>query len=92
MGYLSGIIVKRKDLPIKEVENTENSSEDSLKINKDYCIGCGFCSKKLPQYIELKNNKAIVIIDDIAEKDTALVLEIVRRCPTQAIYYANNLR
>ena len=54
MAYITGMIVKKKDLPV------DSKKAETLEIKEDYCIGCGLCVKLLPEYYEMNQNKAVV--------------------------------
>lgn len=56
MGYFMASFVKTRDLPKPEME----SKERILTIKQEYCIGCGVCVKLLPEYYEIRDNKAFV--------------------------------
>ncbi len=73
------MIVKKKDLP------ADSKKSATLEIKEDYCIGCGLCVKLLPEYYEMKQNKAVVV--KMPEgKDAILALkESVEKCPSNAI-------
>ena len=79
MAYITGMIVKKKDLP------ADSKKSATLEIKEDYCIGCGLCVKLLPEYYEMKQNKAVVV--KMPEgKDAILALkESVEKCPSNAI-------
>ncbi|MCK9557713.1 MAG: permease [Candidatus Cloacimonetes bacterium] len=79
MAYITGMIVKKKDLPV------DSKNVATLEIKEDYCIGCGLCVKLLPEYYEMNQNKAV--IRKMPEvKETMLALkESVDKCPSKAI-------
>ncbi len=81
MAKITGILVKKKDLPINE------KSTETLEIKTDYCIGCGLCAKILPEYYGMNNNKAVVI--KIPEGSEALqaIQESAEKCPAKAIIW-----
>lgn len=83
MGYLTAVVVKRKDLP----ELAPQTKSARLIIKKEYCIGCGLCSKMMPEFYEMKNNKAEVIALPKNEKSTKAIIETVNKCPTNAIVF-----
>lgn len=79
MAYITGVIVKRKDLP----DNSEKAA--ALEIKEDYCIGCGLCTKLAPDCCEMKQNKAV--IKKMPEGTDAMraVREAAEKCPSKAI-------
>ncbi|MBS4536463.1 permease [Clostridium sp. D2Q-14] len=83
MGYITSRIVKKEDLP----KEKSNSNEGILKINDDYCIGCGLCVKTLPEIYEMKNKKAIVKNSNPSKKVYDSIDKTIQKCPTQAIKF-----
>lgn len=83
MAYLTGIFVKRKDLPDEPVWQ----NEDIIQIKKEYCVGCGLCAKLLPQYYAMKGNKAVVIMAPQGDEARQSVRESAERCPAKAIAF-----
>ena len=83
MAYLMGAFVKKKDM----LETRAKEEESILSIKKEYCIGCGLCTKTLPNYYEMKNNKAIVKQIPKNKKEIEEVVLMVERCPVNAILY-----
>ncbi len=80
MAYITGAVVKRKDLPANPDKST------LLEIRAEYCIGCGLCVKLLPEYYEMKANKAVVKKMPEGEAARQAVRESVEKCPSKAIY------
>jgi len=81
MGYLMALFVKTKDVPKSEIE----SNESVLKIKQEYCIGCGFCTKLLPEYYEIRDNKAFVKQVPKENSQLDVIMEMADKCPTKAI-------
>ena len=79
MAYITGMLVKKKDLPI------DSNKSETLEINEDYCIGCGLCVKMLPNYYEMNNNKAVVIKTPEGEEALHAIQESIEKCPSKAI-------
>ncbi len=79
MAYITGMIVKKKDLPI-DLNKTK-----MLEIKDDYCIGCGLCVKMLPEYYEMNNDKAAVIKTPEGKEVLQGIQETVEKCPSKAI-------
>lgn len=83
MAYITSRIVKKKDLPVEEVDDNEGI----LKINDDYCIGCGVCAKALPEVYYMEGKKAVVKNHNPNEEKYHSIDETVKKCPTQAIEF-----
>ena len=83
MAYLMGAFVKKKDM----LETRAKEEESILSIKEEYCIGCGLCTKTLPNYYEMKNNKAIVKQIPKNKKEIEEAVVMVERCPVNAILY-----
>ena len=81
MAYITGMLVKKKDLPI------DSNEAKMLKIKEDYCIGCGLCVKMLPEYYEMNNNKAVVRKAPEGKDALEAIQESVEKCPSKAIMF-----
>lgn len=81
MAYITGKIVKKKDLPV------DSNNAGSLQIKEGYCIGCGLCVKMLPEYYEMNNNKAVVRKTPEGEEAVKAIQESVEKCPSKAIIF-----
>lgn len=79
MAYITGMLVKRKDLP------AEAEKSKLLEIREDYCIGCGLCVKLLPEYYEMRENKAYVKKMPEEPDGRQAVKVSVEKCPSKAI-------
>ena len=79
MAYITGMIVKKKDLPV------DSKKAATLEIKEDYCIGCGLCVKLLPEYYEMNNNKAVVLKMPEGKETILAIKESVEKCPSKAI-------
>lgn len=88
MGYLTAVIVKRKDLPDFESKN----QVDILIIKEEYCIGCGLCNKMMPEFYEMKDNKAKVKASPENEEAAEAIMETVEKCPTKAIVFKETIK
>lgn len=83
MAYLTAIIVKKEDIAVES-----NAAElKVLEIKKDYCVGCKLCVKLLPDYYEMKGNKASVKAVPDDGPITELIRQSVQNCPAKAITY-----
>ena len=79
MAYITGMLVKKKDLPI------DSNEAKTLEIKEDYCIGCGLCVKMLPEYYEMNNNKAVVLKTPEGKEALQAIQESLEKCPSKAI-------
>ncbi len=83
MAYLTGLFVKKEDM--RSAESGQETRE--LEINEGYCIGCGLCVKLLPEYYEMKEQKAVVKKMPEGKKAKQAVRESAERCPAKAIIF-----
>ena len=81
MAYITGMLVKKKDLPI------DSDEAKMLEIKEDYCIGCGLCVKMLPEYYEMNNNKALVRKAPEGKDALEAIQKSVEKCPSKAIMF-----
>ena len=88
MGYFVALFVKTRDLPKPEME----SKERILTIKQEYCIGCGVCVKLLPEYYEIRDNKAFVKQDPKEKSQIAVIVKMADKCPTKAIVVGQSKR
>lgn len=57
-----------------------------LKVNKDFCIGCGACQAVAPEVFEIEDDGlATVIVNEIPEELKEDALDAQEGCPTNAI-------
>ena len=82
MGYLTAVIVKKKDLPGIKIK-----TKQKFTVQEEYCVGCGVCSKMAPEIYEIQDKKAIVKAVPDNDKLIKAVIETVKKCPTNAIMY-----
>ena len=83
MGYITAMIIKKDDLP----QSRSNEKETTFEIKEEYCVGCGLCAKKLPQFYEMEDNKAKITSRPQNNKQIEKVEETVKKCPTKAIVF-----
>ena len=81
MGYLTALVVKKKDIP------AVSSQKSILEIEEEYCIGCGLCAKLSPELYEMKDNKAKVKAMPKNPQFIKMVNTTVEKCPTKAITF-----
>ncbi|MGI6595069.1 MAG: permease [Christensenellales bacterium] len=84
MAFITGIFVKKKDMPKYKTSNDCCSSQEII-INTDYCIGCGICANTLSEYYKIEQKKAIVLSDIKSEEDRIKNLGVIEKCPVNAI-------
>ncbi|MCD6149877.1 ferredoxin [bacterium] len=53
-----------------------------VKINEDFCIGCGACESICPNVFRLENGKAKVIAEECKDCNCQ---EVAESCPVNAI-------
>jgi ferredoxin len=82
MGYLTAVIVKKKDLP-----GIKAKDKQKFTVKEEYCVGCGICSTMAPEIYEIQDKKAIVKVAPDNDKLIKAVIETVKKCPTNAIVY-----
>lgn len=82
MAYITGMIVKKEDMPSNNAGKLK-----VLEIKEDYCVGCGLCVKLMPEYYEMKGNKARVKVIPDNQAVTDLVKQSAQKCPTKAIIF-----
>ena len=83
MAYVMAKFVKKEDLPSAESATATNSSK--IRIEQDYCMGCGLCAKIRPDIFTMYRQKATVREDIDLTGLQAEVATIARRCPAHAI-------
>lgn len=79
MAYLAGVFVKKEDLP------TDSNKSGLLEIKEEYCIGCGLCVKLVPDYYEMRNNKAVIKKIPEGREALRLIHHSIEKCPAKAI-------
>jgi uncharacterized membrane protein YraQ (UPF0718 family) len=88
MAYLTAIVVKKKDMPGIAL----NKQMDVFSVKEEYCIGCGLCAEILPDYYEMKNNKACVKASPDNKEAVKAVMESAQKCPTKAIIFEKAMK
>jgi Predicted permeases len=83
IGYIMSKLVKKEDLP-KDSHNNE-AEGSRLTINRDYCMGCGLCTKIAPEYFEMIDTKASVKMQITEDSELDGVNEAVTKCPAKVI-------
>lgn len=59
---------------------------DKIVINKDACIGCGYCVSRHPEYLVFDEmGQADPVGKEVNPDDKMSILETIENCPTEAI-------
>ena len=56
-----------------------------IKINRDYCIGCGLCAELVPDVFRMRGELAELIVEEIPENLSERVNFAIEDCPGKAI-------
>ncbi len=54
-------------------------------VDPEKCIGCGLCAQVAPEVYEMKEDKAVVIVDEIVEEKVEAAKNGADQCPVMAI-------
>ncbi|AKL96860.1 putative permease [Clostridium aceticum] len=85
MAYIVAIIVKKHEILMED--NVTKGEKSRIRIQGEYCVGCGLCEKLLPEYFTIIENKVILrqeaTNDDIKES----ISIIMKKCPAKVIGY-----
>lgn len=85
MGFLTSKFVKTKDLPADDSECS--ATENALSIDREYCIGCGVCTKIAANHFHIVNKKAHILTQIITLADQPFINEAVEKCPSKIIHF-----
>lgn len=83
MAVITSKIVKKEDLP----KDKALDDKAVLKVDKDFCIGCGLCTKLSPEYFTLENKKAKVNKKITKQDENSKIKSAIDKCPAKAINY-----
>lgn len=86
MALIVSKFVKQDELPIDDIIN--NSEENILSIDYNFCIGCGLCTKILPNNFMIENKKAKVYKKISREQEDENIRLVIQKCPAKAIKYS----
>lgn len=89
MAFITGIFVKEKDLTKDNIVDVDKATNQEIFVNKKYCIGCGICANSLPDYYKIEDKKAVVLSHIKSEDDRIKNLEVIEKCPVNAISIIN---
>jgi ferredoxin-type protein NapH len=68
--------------PMGTMQNILGRAREALKIDKDLCVGCGFCEKACPMNIKILSYKES---GEMSDKDCLKCSECVTVCPKKAL-------
>ncbi len=85
MAYITSRLLKKEDIPMDDV--LTNEGDLVLNVNKQYCIGCGLCTKISPETFVMGNKKAKVIIKISKLEENENIKASIGKCPAKAIGY-----
>ena len=56
-----------------------------VTVDEEACIGCGLCAETCAEVFEMKDEKAVVKLDDVSDDLADTVREAADECPVEAI-------
>ncbi len=56
-----------------------------VMVDEETCIGCGLCPETCPDVFELKDDKAIVKMEEVPKDQAECCRQAVDECPVEAI-------
>lgn len=89
IAWISSIIVNKEEIPIAESIKEEKAA---LSVNKQFCIGCGLCTKVSPNHFIIEDKKAKVNKKIIKAQEDEEIRYAINKCPTKAIEYIEKLQ
>jgi ferredoxin len=57
-----------------------------VTVDEETCIACGLCAETCPEVFELKDDKAIVKIEEVPEDLAESCRSAAEECPVEAIH------
>ncbi len=58
-------------------------------IDEDACIGCGLCVDTCPEVFDMPDEKAVMKVEEVPEKEQDKCKEAAENCPVDAIKIEN---
>ena len=83
IAYLIALIVKKENIAADEAKT------DIPHIKKEFCIGCGICSKMHPDCFSMVDGKASIKDGVLLKNQLSDLNEVAKKCPTKAIFINN---
>jgi uncharacterized membrane protein YraQ (UPF0718 family) len=84
MSVVTSKIVKKEDLP---KDNSVENEDAILRVNENFCIGCGLCTKVSPGDFVLVNRKAKVNKQILKQDENEQIKTVIDKCPAKAVQY-----
>lgn len=81
MAWVMGKLIDKNDVVLVSKDNAGSK----VCVKKEYCIGCGICTKLVPEVYELVDQKAIVHGENISVEKVKRLEQSMEKCPTKAI-------
>ena len=61
-----------------------------VKIDRDICIGCGYCASVCPETFKVGEDEKATVICDVTESNKNAVEDAMAGCPVAAISEDNS--
>lgn len=84
MAYIISLFVKKDSIPM-EKSDTDDHKNEAVVINRDYCIGCGLCTKICPEHFNIIDGKAKFISKADESLNIEKIIEASEKCPAKII-------
>ncbi len=84
MAYIISAVLKKEDT-IPQNTAADYNETDLVTVEKQYCTGCGICSKLLPDFFQSEGGKAGIKKQPMDSKEINKIMSIWEKCPTKAI-------
>jgi len=85
IAIITAKVVKKKDLPM---DNDIESEDNLLKVDEEFCIGCGMCVKISPENFTMNGKKAVAKKDILKSQENEDIISAINKCPAKAIKYS----
>lgn len=84
MAIITSKIVKKEELPMDDIIEKEDAM---LSVDEKFCIGCGLCTKLVPDDFLILNKKAKVNKKILKQEENEKIKLAIAKCPAKAIRY-----